>query len=1533
MPPRRSLLALLALGASSALPAALTAVESLIAVSRNDPSYTHDTAAAQSWADRAISSDGRYVAFQSSATNLVAGTVVSGTHAWLHDRIADTNTLVSHAAGDPSAGASGGGVGVPLGISGDGRWILYQADYTDLIPGYTGSGPQLFLYDRLSSSSALVSHAVGGPTTAAAGGSYGAALSEDGRWVAFSSDAPDLVAGYTGSGAQLYLYDRDSSAIVLASPSTAGATTGANGPSHAPVLSGDGAYLAFWSAATDLFGAGSSYEQVYLFTRATSAVSRVSHAAGDPTAEANSTSRYPSMSDDGRYILFYSAGSNLVAGFSGPAFGNVFLWDRLTATTVLASHGHTGPTVAHDSSCSYPPELSGDGGWAAFDCGGTNLIAGYTGSGRQMYLWSRASGTVSLASHSTAGVTFGGDDESFSPSLSGDGRYLVFGSAASDLVPGQTGAGYQLFLYDRDTTAVGIVNHVAGSPTTVVDINHYHTGTLSEDGGQVVFASPGGALVANDNNNAGDAFLHATASGENHLISKRGAGAASPATGNGQSGHVFSDQSATGKGVSDDGNFVTFESLATNLVPGYSGSPVSQVFQFDRAADEIELVSHAAGAVLAPANAEARQALSSADGRYVAYRSAATNLVTGYAGAGDQIWLWDRLSGETTLVSHDAASLVTGGNAAAFSPFALSDDGRFLAFRSSATNLVAGYSGSGSQVYLWDRVGGSIVLASRATGGATTGGNAASQNPRLSGDGRHVLFVSQASDLVAGYAGPAAVEQVFSFDRDTGIVTLISRTAASAFTGGSASSQSPHASADGRYVAFKSAATDLVAGYVGSLEQVYLWERVAGATTLVTDTVSAGPTGGAGTSQLPVVSADGEYVAFVSNAQDLTGTTAPFDMIYLWQRTSGALTLASHAAGASSSAANFYCSLPRISADGRYVAFTGQASDLVAGYTGVAFDVYRFDRLTGENRLLSHRPGLLAAGGDSLSFAATIAADGNSVAFWSGATNLVADDLSGHGDLFLWADLADTTAPSNASITATDPNPAVWTNDDTIQVSWAGAADAGVGVAGYSFLFDDQPATLPDATVDLPHTSDPHMTTSAPLGEGAARHFHLRTCDLAGNCSTALHAGPFQIDLTQPGAASDLQSPSHMPGTPSNDPTIQVTWAAAVDGLSGVAGYSWSFSSSSTANCDPTTEGDESALVAYSNPLMDGEWWFHLCALDEAGNLGPPASLGPFVLDSTPPQVALVHSVGATAGGELAEGEKTAAPITQLLVTFDEPMAPGPLTSAANWLLVEASIDLAIDTASCAGGVHPDDIAVPVDGVAALGASGAAVAAGGGMALPRGTYALFACDTLVDGANNSLDGDFDTVPGGDFGRLFGIQGTALFANPNLDGGSAGWSLEGAAGATMSWSAADANGAPTSGSLLADLPAGVGTAATASQCIETTSGAALTNGLLNLSATGLTARLELQYFGAPACTSPLDAPRVVPLAGGPTAGWVPFAAAALAPAGRLSVEARLVVQGSSGTAATGGFDQLALFAARFASGFESGDLSDWSTVFP
>ena len=465
---------------------------------------------------------------------------------------------------------------------------------------------------------------------------------------------------------------------------------------------------------------------------------------------------------------------------------------------------------------------------------------------------------------------------------------------------------------------------------------------------------------------------------------------------------------------------------------------------------EIALVSHQAGAPLTTGNGFSDNYSMSADGRYVAFTSDADNLVPGQVDANGDLdaFLYDRVTGAITLISHTpAAGNVTAGSGESDVPI-ISADGNFVVFQSDSNNLVTGQVDVNDasfplDVFLYDRVAGTVTLVSRtpAVGGVTTGEDESGQAV-ISADGAYVAYSSYAVDLVAGQVDQSSFANenvdVFLFTRATGTNTLVSHIPTSAVTVSDGFSNSSSISADGSKVAYESDSTNLVTSQVdGNSDDIFLFDRGSGANTLVSHLPGSPTTTGDNDSYFTQISADGAWVVFQSEASDLilgqidtSGTTD----VFLAQVAGGALSLVSHAAGLPTTAADDDSFNAVISADGGYVAYESYAITLQAGISdsNADADIYLYQRSANASTLVSHAAASATTAADALSEDAVISADGRWVAYESEATNLVVGQSSpaGRESVFLYGGLTGanvlvshttaglTTAPPGGSFDA-----------------------------------------------------------------------------------------------------------------------------------------------------------------------------------------------------------------------------------------------------------------------------------------------------------------------------------------------------------------------------------------------------------------------------------------------------------------------------------------------------------------------------------
>ncbi|WP_166868422.1 MULTISPECIES: PD40 domain-containing protein [unclassified Salinibacterium] len=420
----------------------------------------------------------------------------------------------------------------------------------------------------------------------------------------------------------------------------------------------------------------------------------------------------------------------------------------------------------------------------------------------------------------------------------------------------------------------------------------------------------------------------------------------------------------------------------------------------------------------------------SADGRYVAYHSSATTLVADDSNGSADVFLFDTSTGTTTLISRHTDG--TQGNYGSFDP-AISADGRYVTYDSYATTLVADDSNGSADVFLFDTSTGTTTLISRHTDG--TQGDKDSYASAISADGRYVTYESYATTLVADDSNGSA--DIFLFDTSTGTTTLISRH--SDGTQGNDSSSGPAISADGLYIAYDSWADNLVDDDSNDAHDIFLYKATTGTTTLISRHTDG--TQGNDSSSGPAISADGLYIAYESRADNLVDDDddGGYPDVFLHDTATSTTTLVSRLTGGTEG--DSWSQHPTISGDGRYITYKSYASTLVTGDTNAAWDVFLSDTATSTTTLISrHTDG---TPGNSSSEGPAISTDGRYIAYESWADNLVDGDENEWIDVFLFAAPAPAPTPTSAP-TAT---PAATPGAALAETGADGSTPAAIGLA------------------------------------------------------------------------------------------------------------------------------------------------------------------------------------------------------------------------------------------------------------------------------------------------------------------------------------------------------------------------------------------------------------------------------------------------------------------------------------------------------
>jgi Tol biopolymer transport system component len=375
---------------------------------------------------------------------------------------------------------------------------------------------------------------------------------------------------------------------------------------------------------------------------------------------------------------------------------------------------------AQAESSSDDPAISADGRFVAFMSGADNLVPGDTNDKYDIFVRDRKMGRTELVSVSSSGEQ--GNRRSWSAAISANGRFVAIFSRASNLVRGDTNGVPDIFVHDRRTDTT---ERVSVSSAGAEANRHSYLGEISADGRLVAFSSKATNLVEGDTNGDRDAFVHDRRTGTTERVSVS------------SSGEQANRRSLCCE-IAADGRIVAFSSEASNLVEGDTNGDWD-AFVHDRVTDEISRVSATStGGHDAPISAGSI----SADARFVAFSSAATDLVERDTNRRRDIFVHDRKSGRTERVSVSSAGAEADRGSGSYE---ISANGRFVAFSSQAGNLARGDAHRAHDVFVHDRRTGRTRLVSVSRQPQQS---RYSLGPAISADGRFVAFYSESAKLV-----------------------------------------------------------------------------------------------------------------------------------------------------------------------------------------------------------------------------------------------------------------------------------------------------------------------------------------------------------------------------------------------------------------------------------------------------------------------------------------------------------------------------------------------------------------------------------------------------------------------------------------------------------------------------------------------------------------------------------------------------------------------------------------------------------------
>ncbi|MCL4261755.1 MAG: PD40 domain-containing protein [Anaerolineae bacterium] len=392
-----------------------------------------------------------------------------------------------------SGGGQGNGESSRPAVSADGRYIAFSSDANNLVGGDTNGVRDIFVHDRVTNTTQRVSIRTGGEQ--ANSPSFSPAISDDGQIVAFYSLASNLVSNDTNGRADVFAHDRQTGQTSLMSVVINGT---ANGDSRDPDISGDGRYVVFSSTANNLVGGDTNQvDDIFRWDRVGLLMERISVDSNE--AEANDYSRHPAINGNGQRIVFTSDAGNLVAG-DGNFTADIFLRDTSTGTTSRVSITDGGGEA---NGTSWLPDISGGGEHIVFVSYATNLVGNDANGYADVFLRNTGTGRTHIISIATDGTQ--GNNGSEDPSVSADGRYVAFDSFATSLSPGTSPDLRKLFVRDRTTNTLLLASV---STQGVIGNEASREAALAAGGRYVTYTSNASNLVANDTNQVADVFLH-----------------------------------------------------------------------------------------------------------------------------------------------------------------------------------------------------------------------------------------------------------------------------------------------------------------------------------------------------------------------------------------------------------------------------------------------------------------------------------------------------------------------------------------------------------------------------------------------------------------------------------------------------------------------------------------------------------------------------------------------------------------------------------------------------------------------------------------------------------------------------------------------------------------------------------------------------------------------------------------------------------------------------------------------------------------
>jgi Tol biopolymer transport system component len=908
-----------------------------------------------------LSSNAHVIAFDTTANNLAPADTNQASDIYVRDLLAGTTRFVSMNAG--GTGSANGPSSKPL-LSEDGRYVIFESLASNLVTNDFNGTNDIFICDLTTGIIQLVSVNADGAASPD-GPSHSPSISADGLTVAFVSHATNLVAGVTNNLGEVYARDVAMGSNLSAVASHLAATRLSTLPggqpigvpyiASEPVLNASGRYVVFKTLGQtvrfDLQRPTNIVVQLFPPSPAQGALSNYFRFDDNPRL-AVSTSETPFwFSQDGRFaaystrtnvfpqpgvmlVDFESFGTNVIhISGEGTASNYWFTNQVVWAKMVLTNAGIAVPSIG--KTWTQMPWLgaSADASRVLVLADATNLVSAVTNRTFQIYAAGVSDGTVQLISTNLSGGP-GLDLNGIVPASSPDGSLIAWDSPDDHIVADDLNRAWDVFVRNVDTgeTQLMSARHpdlpaASGIALSRLDLN---PGAISANGRHLAVLSLDNTLAANDTNNWRDLFLRDLITGTNIEI-------ALPA--------FNRRQAAAGPNLSADGRFIAFAGegfspvLATNRTIYWRDleAPTNRIIaaesEFNTAGTSLPVLS--------------------ADGRFVAFHTTAPLDPIADGNGLFDIYIHvanftpvDHVRRNPLVVSAPTISFSPTGNGPSINPV-ISPDSTWVIFQSQATDLTSDPDTTPGRYQLFARqfltdqtnlAGGALrlisytTIASTGSSGISTdlplpGGGA---NPRVNADSRYVAFESSPNLIYRHDLLNDWVTNILAHP-DPMFVDFTNR---ARFTNDLVCSNcfSPTLNSDGRYVAYETLPVS------GSIRGITVKDLQTGQEELIS--VSVNGSNGNGSSSTPLISHDARFVVFASQASDLVpGDNNRATDIFVRDRLNGVTHCLSRD-WAGTGTGNRVSSNPILSADGRTVAFHSFASDLVPGDYNDTRDVF-----------------------------------------------------------------------------------------------------------------------------------------------------------------------------------------------------------------------------------------------------------------------------------------------------------------------------------------------------------------------------------------------------------------------------------------------------------------------------------------------------------------------------------------------------------------------------------------------------------------